>query len=68
MPDNVSFATYGPYHLPVAQRATASSLDGSVEVRLYALFEGELRPMVIEMVPRVARDLAAQLLDAASKS
>jgi hypothetical protein len=66
MPDNISFAGYGPYRLPVAQRATAASLNGSVEVRLYALFEGELRPMIIQMSPNIARDFATQLSAAAS--
>jgi hypothetical protein len=65
MPDTVSFAGYGPYRLPLAQRATATPVNGSVEVRLYALFEGQLRPMVIQMSPSIARDFAKQLLEAA---
>jgi hypothetical protein len=68
MPDCVSFAGYGPYRLPIAQRATATSQNGSVELRLYAVFEGQLRPMVIQMGPSIARDLATQLLEAAAKA
>ena len=72
MPDSrVDFVGPGPFHLPVAHRATANSVGGAVEARLYAVIviDGDsiLRPMVIQMTAPVAKNFAAQLLDAAAK-
>ena len=67
----VDFVGPGPFHLPVAHRATANSVGGAVEARLYAVIviDGDsiLRPMVIQMTAPVAKNFAAQLLDAATK-
>jgi len=67
----VDFVGAGPFHLPVAQRATAISTGGAVEARLYAIIkiddESTMRPMVIQMTATVAQNFAEQLLDAAAK-
>ena len=63
----VEFSGPWPYCLPPAQRTTASSLNGTVEVRLYAIIEGELRPIVFQIVPEKAEELANQLFLAAQK-
>jgi hypothetical protein len=67
----VNFVGPGPFHLPAAQRATAISIGGAVEARLYAIIpiddDSIMRPMVIQMTASVAQNFAAQLLDAAAK-
>jgi hypothetical protein len=67
----IDFVGPGPFHLPVAQRATAISIGSAVEARLYALIQIDndsiMRPIVIHMTAPVARSFAAQLLDAAAK-
>jgi hypothetical protein len=64
MPDSrVDFVGPGPFHLPVAHRATANSVYAVIVI------DGDsiLRPMVIQMTAPVAKNFAAQLLDAAAK-
>ena len=67
----VDFVGPGPIHLPAAQRATAISIGGAVEARLFAIIQVDndpiMRPIVIHMTAQVARSFAAQLLDAAAK-
>jgi hypothetical protein len=65
--NEVDFSGSWPYHLPPAQHTKASSLNGSVEVRLYGIIEGELRPIVFQIVSEKAEELAYQLLAAAKE-
>jgi hypothetical protein len=68
MSDNVKFQRPGPFGLPAAQKATANPLDGTVELRIRAFFEGNPDTMVIQMTRAVAQEMAAELLDAAAKA
>jgi hypothetical protein len=68
MSDNVTFQPPGPYALPAAQSATASPLNGTVEVRIRAFVDGNPDTLVIQMTAGTALELAAQLGDAAVKA
>ena len=67
MSDNVEFRLPGPFGLPAAQRSTVSPLSDTVELRIRAFVHGVPETLVIQMVPDVAREMAAQLYDAAEK-
>jgi hypothetical protein len=64
MPD-VVFKGPGPFPLPTLQVATASALGDSVEMQMHVLIDGESETLVIQMLARVALDLADDLNRAA---
>jgi hypothetical protein len=66
MPE-VIFKGPGPFPLPTLQVATASALDDSVEMQMHVLIDGETETLVIQMLSRVAVDLAEDLNRAASR-
>jgi hypothetical protein len=77
MESSIIFEGPGPFHLPVAQRATADGhTNNGVTLTLYcqvpahnaeqaAIRSKEPEPICVQMASSVARDLAAALLRAA---
>jgi hypothetical protein len=63
---SVDFRGPGPFELPVAQRAIARRLDETVLVTLFAVVgdDPNPRPIRIQMVPRVANELAQNIIEA----
>jgi hypothetical protein len=68
MSDNVKFQPPGPYALPVAQSATASAQDSTVEVRIRAFVDGNPDTLIIQMTSGIALELAVQLGEAAVRA
>lgn len=68
MSDNVKFQLPGPFGLPAAQSARAFPISGTVELRIRASVDGSLETLVIQMTRDIAREIAAELLDAAGKA
>ena len=74
MPDDseITFRGPGPFHLPVAQRATAIGRSGdAVTMTVYVILPErgpEPEPVSAQMIPKVARELSVQLLQAASEA
>ena len=63
----VAFKGPGPFPLPPLQVATASALENSIEMQLHVLIDGETETLVMQMLPRVALDLADDLNRAAAR-
>ena len=68
MSDTVEFRGVGPFPLPVAQRSTAHALNAKVELRIRVAINGAQSMMILPMTPDVAREMAAELYDAAAKA
>lgn len=66
MPD-FFFRGPGPIPLPTLQVATASALEDSVEMQMHVLIDGETETLVIQMLARVAVELADDLNRAAAR-
>ena len=66
MPEIV-FKGPGPFPLPALHVATASALEDSVEMQMHVLIDGESETLVIQMLSRVAIDLADDLNRAAAR-
>lgn len=76
----VTFEGPGPFHLPTAQRATATGhQNNGVTITLYCLLSEEQNGVVVarrsepeavgvQMISRVARELAVRLLQAADEA
>ena len=63
----IIFKGPGPFPLPTLQVATASGLEDSVEMQMHVLIGGETETLVIQMLARVALDLADDLNRAAAR-
>ncbi|HMK79378.1 MAG TPA: hypothetical protein VK438_06990 [Xanthobacteraceae bacterium] len=65
MPGKVTFdPTGGPYGLPPAQTAGALPQAENVEARLRMIVNDRLETVAFQMIPDVAEEFAAQLLEA----
>jgi hypothetical protein len=58
-----------PLELHSAQRGMIRAVTGSVEATLYVTIEGKSDPraIILQMPPRVARELAMELVEAANQ-
>ena len=65
----INFTGGAPYELPVAQTATASAVDDTVQIRFEILLGAEHGsspvPVLVRMTYPKARELAAQLMPSA---